>query len=115
MSMVTLEDGSMSSKGGILPLQCIMWTSEGVMTLSQSGRHVGTLLSEDSTVSLECGSICSGRVLCFERWQVGLEDGVLGRQYHAFKGLCGGFRHRAACCLRRMAMYCPSAEESNMF
>ena len=37
--MKTLEDGSMASEGGILPSQCTMLTSEGVMTLSGSGMY----------------------------------------------------------------------------
>ena len=57
--MATLEDGSMSSEGGILPSQCTMLSSEGVMTFSESGRHV-----------------------LYFRWQ----HGEFGGRRHVFKG-----------------------------
>ena len=40
MRHVTLKDVNMSLEGGTLPLQCTMLASEGVMTLSESGRNV---------------------------------------------------------------------------
>ena len=80
--MATLEDVSLSSESGILPLQCTMLSSEGVMTLLESGRHVFYLLRTGwwvwTTTSYFLGSASR-----FERWQVTSEGGVLGRQYHA--------------------------------